>query len=244
MATRKISKTLPSSNNKRNNQSTARETGLPVESESTIDPRWKEVLQMEIPNGDLNLLSREQRSLIQSLLVPDSPTNDSDDSPCLSFHLLSSRTRKSIARDVLLDISSAKWDDDCPESGEDDDDSLVGNHFAWRSSQINTDLTVAAHCEMEGDIYLEDEDFFNLFRSDMYWNLRQTFMEDAVNGDGCSLLKVVWRAYKAGQASPDRLIPDTNEARIKRNRQRHAERVACKERLEAVKLLEEMKRSD
>lgn len=121
-------------------------------------------------------------------------------------------------RDALLEISSAKWDD-CPMSRDecpDEDANFIGNHFAWSSSQINTDLALAAQCELAGDIYLEDEDFFDLFRSPMYWNLRQTFMADAMDSDSGSLLKVVWRAYKAGLASPNRLVPDTKQVRIDR----------------------------
>jgi hypothetical protein len=117
--------------------------------------------------------------------------------------LLSSEQRMAIAREVLLEFSSAQAND-CPTVRGEGPDNTIGNHFVWSSSQINTDLAIAAQCEFEEDIYLEDEDFFDLYRSPMYWNLRQTFMQDAEKGYSGSLLNVVWRAYKAGLVSPDR----------------------------------------
>jgi len=122
----------------------------------------------------------------------------------------------------------------------DDNDWLIGNHFAWGSSQINTDLALAAQCEFEEDIYLEDENFFDLLRSPMYRNLRQTFMEDAETGDSRALLNVVWRAYNAGLVSPDRLVPDTNEVRSERRMRRNEAKASHKAHVDATKLAKEL----
>jgi hypothetical protein len=119
--------------------------------------------------------------------------------------------RKEIAREVLLEISSHSWPHEYARSGDPESD-----QYLWGAMQVNVDLALAARCELSEDIYLEDGDYFALLRSPMYLNLIKTFMKDAMQGDETSLLKVVWRAYKAGLASPDRLIPDTKEVRRER----------------------------
>jgi hypothetical protein len=144
--------------------------------------------------------------------------------------LLSPEQRMAIAREVLLEISSAKADD-CPMSQNDcpdEDCSYIGNHFAWGASQVNTDLAIAAQCEMGEDIYLTDGSFCDLLRSSEYWKLRQTFLEDAEDGDSHALLAIVWRAYNAGLVSPDRLIPDSRGERQERALRRHEMRRASK----------------
>jgi hypothetical protein len=128
-----------------------------------------------------------------------------------------------------------------------DSDALVGSAVDRFQNPIETPATpsnnpiLAGVSRLGSAIYLEgDEDFFDLFRSPMYWNLRQTFMEDCVNGDSCSLLKMVWRAYKAGKASPDRLIPDTKQVRMERAQQRRTSKAAHKEYIDAMKLAKEL----
>jgi hypothetical protein len=118
--------------------------------------------------------------------------------------------RKEIAREILLEISSYSW----PKAERPDP---RASPFLWGATQVNVDLAVAADCEVREDIFLEDGDFFGLLSSPMYARLIEAFMEDAMQGDSCALLNVVWRAYKAGLASPNRLIPE--EIRQERRQQ-------------------------
>jgi hypothetical protein len=126
---------------------------------------------------------------------------------------LSPDQRAAIVRELLIEISSATLD--CPTDAEEEDGI---NHFTWGSSQVNTDLALAADCEYAGDLYVEDPNFYDLMQSPMYLNLVKTFVEDAEGGDSCALLKVIWRAYNAGRVSPERFIPDTKQVRIERSR--------------------------
>jgi hypothetical protein len=67
---------------------------------------------------------------------------------------------------VFLDWITSSLADGTPTSRtEVPDDGLVGNHFAWRGSQVNTDLATAAHCELEGDVYTEDDIYFDFYSS-------------------------------------------------------------------------------
>jgi hypothetical protein len=94
---------------------------------------------------------------------------------------------------------------------------LVNNHFACGASQVNTDLALAAQCESEGDIYTEDDTFFDLCASSEYLKLRQTFVDGAL-GSRYALSELVWRAYNAGRLSSDRLEPASAYARTERRR--------------------------
>jgi hypothetical protein len=123
--------------------------------------------------------------------------------------------RKEIAREVLLEISSYCWPAEEYASNTE-------GPYLWGATQVNADLALVARCELCEDIYTEDSDFFALLRSPMYRSLVQQFMEDAMGGDESSLLKAVWRAYKAGLASPNRFIPDSKEVRHERRLNRQA----------------------
>lgn len=212
MAHSKTSKPLPSSNKKSQTVS-----AKPVISGSEYpNPEQQKAIERlvsgvdNIPNVHMRDMSPAHRKLIQAI-IPDTEGEG------INFHLLSKQDREAITRDVLSMIASYWWDD-CPKSEEDEfeGEGKAGNQFVWGSSQVNTDLALAAHCEAEEDIYLEDGTWFDLLRSPMYRDLTQTFIADALRGELTALLNVVWRAYKAGLASPDRLIPDTKQVRMAR----------------------------
>jgi hypothetical protein len=78
-----------------------------------------------------------------------------------------------IERELLLQISAAtlKCPTDAREEYGDRDGLPTINHFTWGSSQVNTDLTLAAACEFEGDLYEEDQQFYDLMQSPMYLKL-------------------------------------------------------------------------
>lgn len=126
----------------------------------------------------------------------------------------------------FLDWITSSLADDTPASLVpsvlDDEWWLIGNHFAWRGSQVNTDLALAAQCELEGDVYTEDDTYFDFYSSSEYLNLRRTFLDDARKAHTNALVKVVWRAYNAGRLSPDRLSPDSSETRFLRREARRA----------------------
>jgi hypothetical protein len=218
LAHSKTSKPLPSSNKKSQTVS-----AKPVISGSEYPhPEQQKAIDRlvsgvdNIPNVHMRDMSPAHRKLIQAM-IPDTEGEG------INFHLQSKQDREAITRDVLSMIASYWWDD-CPQPGEKECErgpDMIGNHFAWGSSQVNTDLALAAQCEAEEDIYPEDETFFNLLRSPMYRDLAQTFIADGERGDSSALLKVVWRSYKAGLASPDRLIPDTKQVRMARWRARN-----------------------
>jgi hypothetical protein len=70
-------------------------------------------------------------------------------------------------------------------------------------SQVNTDLAVAAQCEAEDVISIEDHNFLALFYSPEYKKLEQTYRKEAKKGGAAdALLKAVWRGYNAGLLSP------------------------------------------
>jgi hypothetical protein len=92
------------------------------------------------------------------------------------------------------------------------------NPFAWGASQVNTDLALAAHCELERDFQFEDDDFFNFFWSSEFQKLQQTFKEEVETEESYALVGLVWRAYKAGRLSPERLEPDSESVRAERRR--------------------------
>jgi hypothetical protein len=161
-----------------------------------------------------------------AVIVSESPTPHPVPA---DLSLISPEQRKAIGREILLEVTSAQCDD-CPMSYKDlggISRDVVGNHFAWGSSQINTDLALAAQCEFEEDIFIEDDTFFDLHRSPMYRYLRKTFMEDAERGDSRALLNLVWRAYNAGLVSPDRLIPDSKQVRQDRRLRKHEREAAA-----------------
>jgi hypothetical protein len=129
--------------------------------------------------------------------------------------------RKVVKRDVLLSITD-DYTSTCPspKDGQGHDDFLIGNHFAWGGSQVNTDLAQAAHCESEEDIHLEDETFFAFLASSEYRKLKQTFMDEAEKEDKDAVLNLVWRAYNAGTYSAERRHPDSREVRQERHQHR------------------------
>jgi hypothetical protein len=155
-----------------------------------------------------------------------------------------SPAHRKLRRDVLLSITS-DYTSTCqsPEDHPDSKDFLVGNHFAWGASQVNTDLAVAAHCESEEDVHLEDETFFDLCASPEYQKLKQTFMEEAEKDGEDAVMNLVWRAYNAGTYSPERRHPDSRE--VRQERQRHREKAevsrrAAKAEREAIASADEL----
>jgi len=187
-----------------------------ISNPAPISPKQQEAIDRltseDIPKIPMRDMTPAQRKLIQDLV------GDGEKGQGINYFMLDTECRKIVARDVLHEISSAMLDD-CPKSQKDcphEDDSFIGNHFAWGASQINTDLAIAAQCEFEEDVYPEDENFFDLYRSSEYVRLRRTFLEDAEGGHSDALLKIVWRAYNAGLVSPNRLIPDSREVRQER----------------------------
>jgi hypothetical protein len=95
------------------------------------------------------------------------------------------------------------------------------NPFAWGDSQLNTDLALAAQCESENDFRLEDDDYFDFFLSSEFGRLQQTFKMELEGGEEASpLVNIVWRAYKAGRLSTDRLEPESAHVREERRRVR------------------------
>jgi hypothetical protein len=176
---------------------------------------------------------------------PPSTANEAPDPVTVDPSILSSEQRKAIAREVLLEISSAKAD--CPESRNDcpnEDCSFIGNHFAWGASQVNIDLAIAAQCESTEDIYPGDESFCTLLRSPEYWKLRQTFIEEAESGNSYALLMIVWRAYNAGLVSPDRLIPDSGEVRREQRMRSDEAKRSSRAYADAAKLVKELKEAE
>jgi hypothetical protein len=109
---------------------------------------------------------------------------------------------------ISIDLES------CPKHEKSE---LKDNHFAWGASQVNTDLALAAQCESEGDIGIEDDNYFDFFRSSEYQKLQRTFKEE-VEDDASALVNMVWRAYNAGLLSPERLEPDSAYVRAERRR--------------------------
>jgi hypothetical protein len=130
--------------------------------------------------------------------------------------LLSPEQRSEIERELLLRISAATQEDPPTTLGE--DFRHMTNLFAYGSSQVNTDLTMAAALEFDGDLFEEDPTFYHLMQSPMYLKLVKTFIAAAEDGDSIAVLMLVWRAYNAGRSSPERLIPDTEEVRAERRR--------------------------
>ncbi len=105
--------------------------------------------------------------------------------------------------------------------------------FALGASQVNADLALAAQCESEGDIGIEDDEYIDFLLSSEYQTLQSTFIEEVQN-DVYALVNLVWRAYNAGRLSPDRLEPDSAYVRKERRRradlhqQEHLKRMAAK----------------
>jgi len=119
--------------------------------------------------------------------------------------------RREIEKAFISEISGyqSNW------KSADSEKSVYGSQFLHTASQINADFTIAAQCEFEKDFCLEDPDpdFCDLCRSVMYWKLRETFIEDALQGDATAFATAIWRAYNAGRVSPDRFIPATRGQR-------------------------------
>jgi hypothetical protein len=133
--------------------------------------------------------------------------------------------RVKIGRELLLLISSATSRASKEQMAEEGSTDPNESPFLIGASQVNADLALAAQCEFEEDISVDDMDgcFFDLFRSPMYWRLRETFLEEAAAGDPYTLMRLVWRSYNAGLLSPDRLLPDSKQVRLAR-RARSVER--------------------
>jgi hypothetical protein len=133
-------------------------------------------------------------------------------------HQLTSEEREQIGRDLLLLISSATSHASKEQMTEDEVTDPTNSPFLLGASQVNADLASAAQCEFEEDISVDDIDgcFFDIFRSPMYWSLRETFVKEAASGDTYSFMRLVWRVYNAGLLSPDRLLPDSTQRRQER----------------------------
>lgn len=126
----------------------------------------------------------------------------------MTFHHSKVDDRKEVERAIISLISSAR-------SSIEDDDMRNEDPLLFASSQINTDFTLAAQCEDEGDLSMDDMDqgFFDLFRSPIYWKQREAFVAAAVAGDEYAFMIAVWRGYNAGKVSPDRFIPKMRKKR-------------------------------
>jgi hypothetical protein len=120
---------------------------------------------------------------------------------------------KAATRAVLLEVSSGKLN----EPSEYEPGDPPSTPFSRASSQINTDLSIAAHCEEEDDLCLDSETFYALSFSPMYWKLRETFVEEGAAGDPFAFQNAIWRAYNAGLVSPERFIPHSSEVRRERH---------------------------
>lgn len=127
-------------------------------------------------------------------ILPTSTENPNQQIPAAPSPttFLNPEQREEIAREVLLEISSARSKYRLS--------STIANPFTQGSSQVNTDLARAAYlesldCTAKPD---PDENYLNLMHSPMYWDLRQAFVEDALSGDSEALLRAVWRGYNAG----------------------------------------------
>jgi hypothetical protein len=123
---------------------------------------------------------------------------------------------KAIIRAFLNKISI--YLESCPKEGKSE---LENNPFAWSASQVNTDLALTALCEAEGDIGIEDDNYWDFCWSSEYQKLQETFKAEVEDGDTFALLNMVWRAYNAGRLSPERLEPDSAHVRVERHRRRH-----------------------
>jgi hypothetical protein len=134
-------------------------------------------------------------------------------------------------RELLMNISSAKYGEEPefpePWEGESHGAEHWGNHFVWGSTQVNSDLALAAQCELEEDITADDPDdgIFEFCRSPMFWKLRQQFVKEATEGGSHAFIHLVWRCYSAGRLSPDRLAPRTPEQRRSYRRMIHTARM-------------------
>jgi hypothetical protein len=125
------------------------------------------------------------------------------------------QTREDIIREFLkiVSVDLESW----PKQGR---YKLQNNPFAWGASQFNTDLALAAQCESERDIHLDDDDYYDFFLSSEFQRLQQTFKEELEGCEDYPLVNLVWRAYKAGRLSTDRLEPDSGHVRRERARER------------------------
>lgn len=115
--------------------------------------------------------------------------------------------RKEIDIELLRRISSARslGDPNNPDYEEIPDQNITP--FLFGASQVTLDLAMAAQCEADGILDSDDKEFFDLFRSPLYWTARETFVRDAADGNTYAMLFLVWRAYNAGRLSPNRLEP-------------------------------------
>jgi len=154
--------------------------------------------------------------------------------PSKTPKLLTQSNRKAIIREVLSEIYKDDMAEPCPKPGDHlynpDDEFLINNHFAWGSSQVNTDLAMAAQCEAVEFVTDEGDTFYDLYGSTEYQKLMQTFREEAEAEPRVdALTHLVWRAYNAGRLSPERMEPDIPQLwreRICRREQERLERLA------------------
>jgi hypothetical protein len=229
MATRKITrKTSKTSVSKHTHKTPKTSTTDKTTSFDTWTPERREAIKRlaaaaaDMPD-DMSKMSREQRELFHAIADPDV-----EGGPEINFHLMSDKLRKTITRMILNDASEAR-EDTLADYVAKQYPELVGNPFAWSASQFNTDLALAAQCELTGDIYFGDELLFEILRSPTYWNARQSWMADAEKGDPYALVNFAWRVYYAGILSPKRKITGTRDQRAEHpasesNGERTAER--------------------
>ncbi len=95
-----------------------------------------------------------------------------------------------------------------------------GNHFVYGGTQVNADLAALAACEQKLliDFGGAQPNGFDMLRSPMFWNLRQSFVESAAAGDSFAFADAVYRAYMAGRISPDRLLLPEGSCQVSRKR--------------------------
>jgi hypothetical protein len=77
------------------------------------------------------------------------------------------------------------------------------------ASQANTDLAIAAQCELENKIYVGDANFLALSSSTQFQKLEEVCIDEAKTDEAEARLKFGWRLYSAGLLSPERMIHST-----------------------------------
>ena len=162
------------------------------------------------------MATRKTSSTASSSLKKTATTNVSRKMQTAPHQLMTSEERKQIGKELLLLISSDTSVASKEHMTEEERLDPNNSPFLIGASQVTTDLALAAQCEFEEDIHVEDDRYFDYLRSPMYWKSREAFIEDAVLGNPRALLNFAWRHYNAGLLSPDRLLPDSKQTRQER----------------------------
>jgi hypothetical protein len=146
--------------------------------------------------------------------------------------------RETIIQEVLDAMSLGDCSDPPPTSvsgyGYDDEDFLINNHFARSASQLNADLALAAHCELEGDFDFNetDDDDLEFYKSSEFDKARKTFVDDLKERIRANL-DFARRMRYSGLLSPERKEPDSDYVRAERRKQRRQWREEHKQRMAA-----------